>query len=83
MQTIVFSDFHMSPAAEEDGVWMRYRNRRFFVDSEYAELVDEILAQLGDAPFEVVFNGDMFELDGADGFRSRGGRRDRDVGGEA
>ncbi len=83
MQTIIFSDFHMSPAAENDGVWMRYRNPRFFVDSEYAALVEEILVKLAGQPFEIVFNGDMFELDGADAFVGREGRADRHVGCEA
>jgi len=68
---------------------MRYRNRQFFVDVRYAALVDRLLAELDerdgpDAPgLEVVFNGDMFELDGADGFlHAVEARRDADIGRE-
>jgi UDP-2,3-diacylglucosamine pyrophosphatase LpxH len=88
-ETIVFSDFHLAPASPDHPHWMRYRNRRFFVDVPYAALVDRLLAELGErgapgAPeLEVVFNGDMFELDGADGFlHAVPDRRDADIGRE-
>lgn len=86
-QTLVFSDFHLSPASPDHPHWMRYRNRRFFVDDDYAALVDRLLGELDAAALppalEVVFNGDMFELDGADGFlHAVGARRDADIGRE-
>ena len=80
--TIVFSDFHLPPAAEGDGVWMRYRSPRFFIDEDFSRLADRLLDELGDDPFEVAFNGDVFELDGADGYRGTDQRRDVDLGDE-
>lgn len=86
-QTLVFSDFHMAPASPDHPHWMRYRNRRFFVDRDFAALVDRLLTELDAAPeppaLEVVFNGDMFELDGADGFlHAVVDRPDADIGRE-
>jgi UDP-2,3-diacylglucosamine pyrophosphatase LpxH len=69
---IVFSDFHLSdaPAADRRAAgrgtaeWMRFRHPSFFVDEEFAAVADRLLAELGAEPFEVVFAGDVFELDG-------------------
>ena len=82
--TIVFSDFHLpSAAAEGDGVWMRYRSSRFFIDGSFSALAERLVDRLSGAPFEVVFDGDTFELDGADGYRGNGDRACADVGDEA
>lgn len=84
--TVVFSDFHMSPASPDHPWWMRYRNRQFFVDTEFAALADRLLDEIGpsreEARLEVVFNGDLFELDGADAFVNGKGRRHAEVGSE-
>jgi len=78
---IVFSDFHLSDAPARrprrgTAEWMRFRSPRFFVDQEFAALAERLLAELGDEPFEVVFNGDMFELDGTLAWSRRSGRGD-------
>ncbi len=80
--TFVFSDLHLALQAPDDGVWMRFRQRRHFMDSALSQLVDQLLAQVGDAPFEVVFNGDTFELDGANAYRRRPSERPEDLGNE-
>lgn len=81
-QTLVFSDLHLSPAAPGHGIWMRFRQPRYFADSAFVALVDELLGRLGEAPLEVVFNGDTFELDGAAGYSPVAGERHEDMGRE-
>ena len=97
MHVLVFSDFHLSDAhavqaagaaraarrARADDVWMRFRSPRFFVDGEFAALVARLMEELGDAPFEVVFNGDMFELDGTLAWGRRAGQALPMLGDEA
>jgi hypothetical protein len=64
--TLVFSDIHLQLAAPDDGVWMQFRQRRYFPDAAFASLVERLLASLGaDETLEVCWNGDTFELDGA------------------
>lgn len=80
--TFVFSDLHLAVEAPDQGVWMRFRQSRFFIDADFGQLVDRLLDQVADAPFEVVFNGDTFELDGANAY-ARGARsRPEDLGNE-
>jgi UDP-2,3-diacylglucosamine pyrophosphatase LpxH len=61
--TIVLSDLHLWEAAPGDGLWMRYRQRRYFPDERIASLLDRLT--MGSAPgsIEVVFNGDVFDFD--------------------
>jgi len=81
--TFVFSDLHLAVEAPDQGVWMRFRQRRFFVDGDFCRLVDQLLAQVEDAPFEVVFNGDTFELDGANAYNHLASERPQDLGNES
>ncbi len=80
--TFVFSDLHLALEAPDDGVWMRFRQRRFFVDDDFGRLVDRLLVQVGNEPFEVVFNGDTFELDGANAYSGHYSERPEDLGNE-
>ncbi|MDY0001726.1 MAG: hypothetical protein RBU30_10555, partial [Polyangia bacterium] len=81
-QTLVFSDLHLSPREEGDGAWMRFRQRSFFADDAFSSLVEQLLGRLGNAPLEVVFNGDTFELDGAAAWSSGPRAPDEDQGSE-
>ncbi len=80
--TFVFSDLHLALEAPDHGVWMRFRQRRFFVDDDFGRLVDHLLAQVQSEPFDVVFNGDTFELDGANAYSRQATERPEDLGNE-
>jgi len=80
--TLVFSDLHLTLEAPDKGVWMRFRQRRFFIDGDFGRLVDRLLDQVADTPFEVVFNGDTFELDGANAYARGADERPEDLGNE-
>lgn len=80
--TFVFSDLHLALEAPEHPVWMRFRQRRHFIDDDFGQLVDRLLEQVGDAPFDVVFNGDTFELDGANAYTRQATERPADLGNE-
>src|SRR5262249_26383875 len=65
-RTIIFSDVHLSqahPETDGDGLWMRYRRREFFLDREFATLVDHLLERFDGDAIELVFNGDLFDFD--------------------
>ncbi|MFH2010305.1 MAG: metallophosphoesterase [bacterium] len=81
--TVVFSDLHLSLEEPGRGVWMRFRQRRFFIDDDFTALVERILEQTAGEPLEVVFNGDTFELDGANAYRRKAAERPEDEGNEA
>ena len=49
-----------------------------FIDDDFAALTDRLLDQVGDQPFEVVFAGDTFELDGASAYTGRPRQRATD-----
>ena len=51
------------PDDEHDPLWMRYRRRSFHPDTEFAALVDRLLAEHGNDEIEIVFNGDVFDFD--------------------
>jgi UDP-2,3-diacylglucosamine pyrophosphatase LpxH len=63
--TVVISDVHLCEAEPGDDLWMRWRQRPYFPDQEFANLVDALLAEAhgpGDV-IELVFNGDLFDFD--------------------
>ena len=65
MHTVVFSDVHLAEAEPGDGLWMRYRQRRFSPDREIAEMLSALrrtIAARADT-LVVVLNGDIFDFD--------------------
>jgi len=65
-RTIVVSDVHLSqthPATDGDPQWMRYRRREFHPDTDFATLVDRLLATHAGDTLELVFNGDVLDYD--------------------
>src|SRR5262245_56150924 len=65
LHTVVISDIHLSEAEPGDGLWMRYRQRRFSPDAEVAAMLSELrrLTALGGDELTLVLNGDIFDLD--------------------
>jgi UDP-2,3-diacylglucosamine pyrophosphatase LpxH len=61
--TVVVSDVHLWEALPGEGLWMRYRQRRFFPDDRLAAMLDLVASRAGTDPLEVVFNGDVFDFD--------------------
>ncbi len=64
--TVIVSDVHLSQAHPEDAadpLWMRYRKREFHPDTDFASLVDHLLAEHGNDAIELVFNGDVLDFD--------------------
>jgi UDP-2,3-diacylglucosamine pyrophosphatase LpxH len=63
--TVVISDVHLCESVPGDDAWMRWRQRPYLPDEEFAAFVDALLAEAhgpGDA-IELVFNGDLFDFD--------------------
>lgn len=62
--TVVISDVHLCEGVPGDDLWMRWRQRPYFPDGEFSQLVDRLLADTtpGDS-IELVFNGDLFDFD--------------------
>lgn len=61
--TIVLSDLHLWEAVDGDGLWMRYRQKKYFPDERIAALLDRLTRGASPATIEVVFNGDVFDFD--------------------
>src|SRR5689334_14979034 len=61
--TVVISDVHLCEAVPGDDLWMRYRQRRFFPDTEFARLFDLLCAEARGNTLSLVFNGDLFDFD--------------------
>jgi UDP-2,3-diacylglucosamine pyrophosphatase LpxH len=64
--TVIVSDVHLSQTHPEDAtdpLWMRYRRSEFHPDTDFASLIDHLLATQGDDAIEVVFNGDVLDFD--------------------
>ena len=65
--TLILSDVHLSQAHPEDPadpLWMRYRRREHHPDSDFAAMVDHLLATTtDDDAIELVFNGDVLDFD--------------------
>lgn len=63
--TVVISDAHLCEGVPGDDLWLRWRQRPYFPDAEFAELIDTLLARTtpGEDSIELVFNGDLFDFD--------------------
>ncbi len=61
--TVVVSDLHLWEAVDGDGLWMRYRQRRYFPDRGLVALFERLVAQCDDGSLELVLNGDVFDFD--------------------
>jgi hypothetical protein len=61
--TVVVSDLHLWEAVDGDGLWMRYRQRRYFPDRGLVALFERLAAQCEDGSLELVLNGDVFDFD--------------------
>jgi UDP-2,3-diacylglucosamine pyrophosphatase LpxH len=63
--TVVISDVHLSEAEPGDDAWLRYRQRRFFPDDDFAQLASLMMGRLRDGErLELVFDGDLIEFEG-------------------
>jgi len=60
---VVVSDLHLWQATDHDDLWMRYRNRRFLPDAQFASLVDLLEKQVPKGELALVLNGDIFDFD--------------------
>lgn len=68
MQTLVFSDLHLSDAERDDPrrpLWRAFRRREHFVDGDVIKLLRHAAAaaQAHGETLEVVLNGDVFDFD--------------------
>ncbi len=61
--TVVLSDLHLWEAVDGDGLWMRYRQRRFFPDDSIARLLEALTRDVPNVDFELVLDGDIFDFD--------------------
>ena len=62
--TVVISDVHLAEAEPREDEWLRWRQRRFFPDVEFAALAEALFARLGDDDrLDFVFDGDVFEFE--------------------
>ncbi len=61
--TVVLSDVHLWEAVAGDGLWMRYRQRRYFPDEGIAALLTALTAGVADGDCELVLDGDVFDFD--------------------
>jgi len=58
--TFVISDVHLSEAEPGSDAWLRYRQRRFFPDDDFARLASLMMARLREGErLELVFDGDL------------------------
>jgi UDP-2,3-diacylglucosamine pyrophosphatase LpxH len=63
--TVVISDVHLSEAEPGDDAWLRYRQRRFFPDADFAKLAELMMSRLAEGErLELVFDGDLIEFEG-------------------
>jgi UDP-2,3-diacylglucosamine pyrophosphatase LpxH len=63
--TVVISDVHLTEEVPGDDAWLRYRQRRFFPDRDFAVLVRHLLERvvaIGDR-LELVLDGDVIEFE--------------------
>lgn len=63
--TLVLSDLHLTtvePLDPERPMWRRYKQRDLLYDDRLAAMLDDARQQVR-GPFEVVFNGDIFDFD--------------------
>lgn len=61
--TVVLSDLHLWEAVAGDGLWMRYRQRRYFPDATLVALFERLGSECEPGTLELVLNGDVFDFD--------------------
>lgn len=64
-ETIIVSDMHLAdaePIRARRPHWRAYKQRRFFIDDDFARLLEHY-AGGGEDPIELVLNGDIFDFD--------------------
>jgi len=66
LHTVILSDMHLSEAQRPDPkrpLWMAYKRREFFIDEDFARLIDHLMQSGVEGPIELVLNGDIFDFD--------------------
>ncbi len=61
--TVVLSDLHLWEAVAGDGLWLRYRQRKYFPDAALVALFRTLCEQCEPGSIELVLNGDVFDFD--------------------
>lgn len=61
--TVVLSDLHLWEAVAGEGLWMRYRQRRYFPDAALVALFERLDRECEPGSIELVLNGDVFDFD--------------------
>lgn len=61
--TVVISDVHLAEVEPGNGLWMRYRQKAFSPTTELERMLDELRSRVSGQDLELVFNGDIFDLD--------------------
>ena len=61
--SVVVSDVHLCEAVPGDGLWLRYRQKRFFPDGDFSKLFDWLREATKGEGLELIFNGDLFDFD--------------------
>ena len=59
----VVSDLHLWQATDHEELWMRYRQRRFLPDAQFAALISKLCKQIAPGDLTLVLNGDIFDFD--------------------
>jgi UDP-2,3-diacylglucosamine pyrophosphatase LpxH len=66
LNTIVVSDLHLVDAElgqPGKSLWKRYKRPKFFIDHAFARMLNHVQLKVGEAPIELVMNGDIFDFD--------------------
>jgi len=64
-ETVVLSDLHLTEVHDAEPhrpLWMGYKQRRHFVDDDFARLLEHLQTE-AEHPVELVLNGDIFDFD--------------------
>lgn len=65
METVIVSDMHLAdaePVEKKRPHWRAYKHRRFFIDADFARLLDHVHSE-AQGPVELILNGDIFDFD--------------------
>lgn len=64
---MVISDVHLCEGLPGSDLWMRWRQKSFFPDDDFASLLAwlQVVTLPGQDTIELVFNGDLFDFDAA------------------
>lgn len=61
--TVVLSDLHLWEAVAGDGLWLRYRQLKYFPDAALVALFRTLCEQCEPGSIQLVLNGDVFDFD--------------------